>query len=135
MMKLNILWILALVLSSAASAATQGVIIQVARRLAMQANEPAPPKEYFVDIGARDGVREGDTLEVSRSIPVVEAQTAGSFHVMKVVLGEVKVTLVGETSSLARVLRLKPPSELPPMEFFSFVLGDQVELKSGLPFQ
>jgi hypothetical protein len=101
----------------------------------MQANEPAPPKEYFVDIGARDGVREGDLLEVSRSIPVVEAQTAGSFHVMKVVLGEVKVTLVGETSALARVERLRPPSELPPMEFFSFVLGDQVELKTGLPFQ
>jgi hypothetical protein len=101
----------------------------------MQANEPAPPKEYFVDIGARDGVRDGDVLEVSRKVPVVEAQTAGSFHVLKVVLGEVKVTLVGETSAVARVHHIKPPTELPPMEFFSFVLGDQVELKSGLPFR
>ncbi len=101
----------------------------------MQANEPQPPKEYFVDIGARDGVREGDTLEVFRNIPVVEAQTAGSFHMMKVLLGEVKVTLVGETSSLARVQKLRAPQELPPMEFYSFVLGDLVELKSGLPFQ
>ncbi len=101
----------------------------------MQANEPTPAKEFFIDIGARDGVREGDTLEVSRSIPVVEAQTAGSFHEMKVILGEIKVTLVGQTSSLARVQRIKPPAELPPMEFFSFVLGDQVELKSSLPFQ
>lgn len=100
----------------------------------MQANEPAPPKEFFIDIGSRDGLREGDLLEVSRKIPVVEAQTAGSFHIMKVVMGEVKVTLVGETSALARVHRIKAPTELPPLEFNSFVLGDQVEMKSGLPF-
>ncbi len=127
--------ILGVLVAAPVFGATQGVIIQVARRLAMQANEPTPPKEFFIDMGARDGVREGDVLEVSRSIPVVEAQTAGSFHMMKVVLGEVKVTLVGETSALTRVERLRPPADLPPMEFFSFVLGDQVELKSGLPFQ
>ena len=36
----------------------------MARRLRMSYAEPIPPKDYFIDMGQRDGLKVGDVLEV-----------------------------------------------------------------------
>ena len=95
--------------------------------------EPVPPKEYFLDLGDRDGIKSGDILAVYRNLPVINGQAGGPWHLMRVNIGEVRVHFVGETTALARETENREPASLPPMEYLSFMIGDEVERKSHLP--
>ncbi|MFM8314874.1 MAG: hypothetical protein ACKOA8_11365 [Deltaproteobacteria bacterium] len=120
---------------SQANATAMGTIIQVARRLRMSYSEPVPPKDYFIDLGERDGLKVGDRVEVYRYVPVPNRMASGDWHVMKVTLGELKIKQVGESTSVARYEREREINSLPAMEYQSLMLGDQVILKTGLPFK
>ena len=120
---------------SQANATAMGTIIQVARRLRMSYSEPVPPKDYFIDLGERDGLKVGDMVEVYRYVPVPNRMASGDWHVMKVTLGELKIKQVGESTSVARYEREREINSLPAMEYQSLMLGDQVILKTGLPFK
>ncbi len=120
---------------SQANATAMGTIIQVARRLRMSYSEPVPPKDYFIDLGERDGLKVGDRVEVYRYVPVPNRMASGDWHVMKVTLGELRIKQVGESTSVARYEREREINSLPAMEYQSLMLGDQVILKTGLPFK
>lgn len=129
------LFSLAMVLIQPTFAQSNGAIIQVARRLRMSYSEPMPPKDYFIDLGQRDGLKVGDVLEVFRYVPVPNRMASGDWHVMKVSVGELIVKQVGESTSVARTERERELNSLPAMEYQSLMLGDQVSVKTGLPFK
>jgi hypothetical protein len=52
---------------------------------------------------------------------------------IRVVLGELRVVLIGETASVARVQSQRPEAQLPVLDFSGFRIGDSVEAKSSLP--
>ena len=116
------------------NATPAGQIIQISRKLRLSPKEPLPEKEFYIDLGSRDGIREGDILSVGRKVPVVDATHGADWHLLQTDLGELKVILVGETLSLARVQRVREPAELPPVDYTQFMLGDEVKLKADLPF-
>lgn len=133
---------LLLVLSHSFSlfATNHGNIIQVTRKLRMSYREPLPPKEFYFDLGVRDGLKEGDIVEVFRMIPVVNSMSGGAWHLMRVTLGQMRITFVGESTSIGRSVNDREPASLPSVDYQSFMIGDQVEAKvpdakSGLPFQ
>lgn len=103
-----------------------GSIIQVQRKIRMSDAEPLAPKEYFVDIGSRDGLKAGESLEVYRSLPVINGQAGGPWHLMRVKIGDLRVAYVGETSALAREEDGRDLASLPPLEYQTFMLGDEV---------
>jgi len=109
-----------------------GNIIQVQRKIRMSDAEPISPKEYFVDMGSRDGLKEGESLEVYRSIPVINGQGGGPWHLMRVKIGDLRVAHVGETSALAREEQGRNIASLPPMEYQTFMLGDEVMRRTVL---
>lgn len=110
-----------------------GSVIQVGRPLAMDSDGPRPPKEYYVNLGSRDGLSPGEVLQVTRQVPVVDAMGGGDWHLLKVVMGEMEVVLVGETASLTRELRVREPAQLPPLDYQTFMVGDKVSRRAGLP--
>jgi len=112
-----------------------GAIIQVQRKIRMSDADPLPPKEYFVDLGSRDGVQAGEQLEVYRTIPVVNGHSGGPWHVLRVKIGDLRIDYVGETSSLAREVEGRDIASLPPLETSSFMLGDEVSRKTGLQIE
>ena len=116
-------------------AVSQGEIIQVTRRLQMRSEDPKPPKEFYINLGSRNGVREGDILEVNRSVSVLHAGVGDEAYLLPTVMAELKVVLVGENVSLAREYESRQPAQLPPLDNLSVMLGDEVVLKGGLPFQ
>ena len=118
-----------------AFATASGTVIQVARRLRMSYSEPMPPKDYFIDLGERDGLKVGDTIEAFRYVPVPSRMASGDWHVMRVTLGELKVKQVGESTSVARFEKERELNSLPAMDYQSLMLGDQVIVKTGLPFK
>lgn len=129
-----------LTLISHNSFAAQGNIIQVSRKLRMSYREPNPPKEFYVDLGSRDGLKEGDIIEVFRMIPVVNSMSGGAWHLMRVTLGQLRVTFLGESTAIGRSVNDREPASLPSVEYQAYMIGDQVEAKiqdskTGLPFQ
>jgi hypothetical protein len=127
--------ILAVVWVDTAHGTVTGTIIQVARRLRMSYSEPLPPKDYFIDLGERDGIKVGDVIEAFRYVPVPNRMASGDWHVMRVSLGDLKVKQVGESTSVARFEKDREINALPAMDYQSLMLGDQVILKTGLPFK
>lgn len=111
---------------------SSGSIIQVQRKIKMTEADPLPPKEYFIDLGERDGLHAGESLEVYRQIPVINGQSGAPWHVLRVKIGDLRVDYVGETSSLAREQDGRDLASLPPLEYQTFMLGDEVFRRTGL---
>jgi len=116
-------------------AAKPGSILNVSHALRMSSSEPEPARDYFVDLGARDGLKEGDVLTVSRQLYVGSANWSGPNHLIRVALGEVKVITLGETASIARAVGTRPAAELPSLDYPGFLIGDAVEAKTDLPIR
>ena len=130
-------WIVLLCLGVATPgfALLEGTIIQITRPLAMTSLPPLPPKDFYIDIGQHDGVKVGDVLEVSRELTVVNGLSGLPDHVMKVVIGNLKIILAGDFNSIGRAEGGLNPQELPSLDPPTFMLGDLVHLKSSLPFR
>jgi len=109
-----------------------GSIIQVQRKIRMSDAEELSPKEYFIDMGSRDGLTEGESLQVFRYVPVVNGQSGGPWHVLRINIGSLKVAFVGETSSLAREENGRDLASLPPLEYKTFMMGDEVARRTVL---
>ncbi len=118
--------------SVCAHAHKNGNIIQVSRKLRMSYREPNPPKEYYVDLGIRDGVKVGDVVEVYRMVPVVNSMSGGAWHLMRVSLGELKLSVVGESTAIGRSYNDREPQSLPSLEYQAFMIGDEVEFKTEI---
>jgi hypothetical protein len=117
----------------ALGAANPGTLIQVTRRLRMSFNDPVPPKDFFIDLGTRNGVKVGDVFEVSRHLPVNNALSGSPWHLMRIVLGEIRIYAVGESTAVGRAEIEREPSSLPAMDYSVFMVGDEVQLKTNLP--
>ena len=96
----------------------------------MTSAEPLPLKDFYLDIGRRDGLKEGDLVTVVREFPVLNQATGQPTQLMKIPLGQLKVVALGASHCFARIQEARPPSELPAMESFSIMVGDEVELVS-----
>lgn len=100
----------------------------------MTTAEGLPPKDFFIDIGSREGIRDGDILTVYRVMPVINGLAGTPYHLMRVPLGELRVMTTGEAVSMGRLHVQRDINEMPAMVSQQFMLGDQVQLKSSLPF-
>lgn len=112
----------------------QGSIIYISRKLKMSSSEPATAKDFYVDLGERQGLKLGDILEVFRVTPVLNGVTGDASNFVRIHLGDIKIILLGEFSSIGRVNAVVDPKDLPVLDHSSFMLGDAVEPKSSLPF-
>lgn len=99
----------------------------------MSSSEALPQKDFYVGLGARDGVRVGDTFSVRRAISMSNGQSDANIHLIHVPLGELRVLAVGDTASIARVENVVESSLLPAFQYPGFMVGDEVLAKSGLP--
>jgi len=123
--------ILCLLVPTVGYAAIAGSIINVSHGFRMKEAEPPPPRDFYLDLGSRDGVKAGDVLQVTRQISIGNAMWSGPTHLLRVVLGEVQILTVGETASIARVQSQRAASELPTLDYSTFMVGDSVEAKTA----
>jgi len=128
----KLILILSLFITTQNSFSASGSIIQVTRRLRMSYMESLAPKDYFIDLGHRNGVQVGDILQVYRMVPVMNQLTGGAWHLMKAVLGEVKIYMVGESTCVGHLESDRDLSSIPVHDYPNFMLGDQVESKAPL---
>ena len=110
-------------------------IVLVTRRLRMSVKEAVPAKDFFFDLGSKDGVRDGDVLAVFRELPVMDGFAGMPGQAMRVPLGEIRVMTAGERISVGRQHSARDAADLPAMLSSTFMMGDSVQIKSSLPFR
>jgi hypothetical protein len=111
-----------------------GTIIHASRPLRMSYTEPLPPKDFYVNLGAHDGLKLGDRLVVHRNVGVGDAFSDASAHLVSVSLADLQIVAVGETACIARVDTTVPASAaLPSLQYAGPMVGDEVFTKTGLP--
>ena len=120
---------------SLAGATPSGSIIQISHKLKMTAEEPLPEKDFYIDLGSRDGVKVGDSFDIFRKLTVTNVPSGGAVDLFKLPFGELKVYLVGDSASVAHITRTPEFKDLPVVDYANVMLGDDVRLKSSLPFQ
>jgi len=115
--------------------AFSATIVLVSRRLRMSAKEAVPAKDFFFDLGSKDGVRDGDILAVYRELPVMDGLAGMPTQAMRIPLGEIRVVNAGERVSVGRQHTARDAADLPAMLSSTFMMGDVVQMKSSLPFR
>lgn len=108
-------------------------IIQVNRPLRMRAKDPVPAREFYFDLGRRDGLREGMVLEVVRTMSVVDGRTGSVGYPLRMLLGELVVVGVDERVGWGRAYRVRNPQDLPTLDLAGFIVGDEVRVKTRSP--
>lgn len=101
----------------------------------MASSDPVPEKDYFIDVGSRSGIKPGDTFDIFRKVTAVNVSSGEAAELFQVPFGEMKVFVVGEYASVARITKAPEFKDIPVMKYNGVMLGDEVRLKSSLPFQ
>jgi hypothetical protein len=105
----------------------------VARKLRLSYADPLPGKDFYINLGARHGVKPGDRLVVQRVLTTPDAMSEQAMHVIPVTLGEILVVAVGDSACIGRQDTQAGSAALPFLQYPGFMVGDDVSLKSGLP--
>lgn len=85
-----------------------------------------PPKDIFVSIGKKDGVRNGTSLEVLRRIPTYDLSAEKLHGEMIFPFAKLKIIHADQISSIARVENIYPTSSAPSVAPRSIQIGDIV---------
>lgn len=94
----------------------------------MSYTEPQPPKDFYVNMGSRDGVKVGDRLKVTRLLSLSDGFSDGAVLLVPVVLGTLQIVTVGETAAIGREDAPSPVNTLPGLQYTGFMVGDEVQV-------
>jgi hypothetical protein len=103
-------------------------VYEVFRSIDLGENDRPPPKEFFVNMGALQGVKKGSVLDVYRKISSFDnlAEKLGGEHLVPV--GRIKVIHADERSAIARIDRYVSLEQEPALLPQSIMIGDLVRL-------
>lgn len=119
--------------SSVGLQAANGTIVHASRKLRFSYTEALPLKDFYINLGARDGVHVGDKLTVQRIVAVRDGFNDGKIHTVPVPMGMIQIVAVGETSAIGREESSTPAASLPAFQYIGFMVGDEVLAKTDLP--
>lgn len=105
------------------------IVYNIAQELPMGYKNEKVKKNYYVNIGAKQGLREGTILNVLRTISRTNPYKSKERYDYSVKVAEVKVIHVGEDSSIASMLAMKDTKDMPMFDINSVMIGDSVSVK------
>ncbi len=113
------------------------VVYSVYRALDLgQANPDAAPitsiqKDYYINMGTANGLREGATLDVYRKLPTYDVQAEKLYREITFKVGTVKVIHVEANAAVARIEKLLAPEKMPSTPYKTVMVGDLVRPSQG----
>jgi hypothetical protein len=87
----------------------------------------APQRDYYVNMGAANGLRAGSQLEVSRRIATYDLLNEKLYKDMTLPVGKLKVIHVEANSAICRVDKLAPIADNPALSTRAVMVGDIVK--------
>jgi hypothetical protein len=105
------------------------IIYSVAQDIPMGVENEVIHKNYYVNMGSKQGLDHGTVLDVFRVISRADPYETKKRYNYRVKIGELKVLHTEDDSSITELSEIKPQSENIYFEIPSFMIGDHVEVK------
>lgn len=121
--------ILFFIFTATMSFARDYIIFSIAQDLPMDDSEVKPKKNFYINMGVQQGIKEGSLLDVYRIISRLDPYENKKRYNYKVKIGEVKVLHAEENSSIATAKILNTSNEHPLFEINNLMIGDHVDVK------
>ncbi len=130
MKTLNLRFILFIILGLIMSQAhpREYIIYSVAQDLPMGYENEVINKNYYVNMGSKQGLDHGTVLDVYRVISRLDPYKTKKHYNYRVKIGELKVLHTEDDISIAELSEIKPASDKIYFEIPSFMIGDHVEV-------
>ena len=110
--------------------AKDATVFDVRRPIAME-NDEKPPKDYYINAGANDGLKAGMIVTVERRQSLYDPYQNKSPGDLVVTVGQLRLIHVQGDMSVARLENIDGRQNLPTIEFEAVMVGDKVDLASA----
>ena len=116
--------------SSTVSQAKNVFVFAVHRPLAMK-NGEHPPKDIYINAGASDGLKSGETISIDRRQALQDMYKGSALSDLVMKVGEIRLIHVQPDISVGRVISLVKYDTAPAVDFDAIMVGDQVDMGSA----
>jgi hypothetical protein len=110
--------------------ATEFTVYNVLKNLDLGTPEETTRKDYYVNMGANQGVRLGSTLEVYRRVPTYDGENQKYYQDIIFAFAKLKVIHVEKSAAVGRLEKFLPPEKTPVAIPQMVMVGDIVRLNS-----
>lgn len=86
-------------------------------------------KNYYINIGAKQGVRKGSILNVFRQVTENDPYESKRRYSYEIKVGELEIIHQDEDASIAITKQLSSKENYPILEIKRFMVGDEVKIK------
>lgn len=127
--ELPVLFMITLTFTASMAIAKDYVIYSIAQDIPMGNKEEIIRKNFYVDMGATQGVKKGSVLDVYRVVSVLDPYESKKRFNHRVKIGEVKVLHAEDSSAIGVLNKLEEAEETPVFEVGKMMIGDIVTVK------
>lgn len=87
-----------------------------------------PQRDFYLNMGAAHGVREGMTIEVSRRVPTYDVISEKLYQDVTFPIARLKIIHVESTAAIARMDKMLPLEKTPAISPRAVMVGDLVKV-------
>jgi len=132
MKKINLrfIFILAWLLSTTTLSAKDYIIYSVVQELPMGEEGEILKKNFYVNMGDKQGIETGNVLDVFRVISRLDPYETKKRYNHRVKIGELEILHTEEDSSIAILKDINNSAKSPLFDIPAFMIGDRVDVKT-----
>lgn len=127
-MKLSCIKIILLLCFVSVALAKEPVIYSIDQDIPMGEENEILKKNFYINIGANQGVKKGTMLDVYRTLSRINPYDNGARINYKFKVGEIKVIHAEDEAAIAEFAKFSPPSKQTYVEIDHFMIGDFVSV-------
>ena len=128
---LQFLTVLIFLFTASMSVAKEYIIFSIVQDIPMGTEGEVVKKNYYVNIGGQQGVKEGSILDVYRTISRVDPYSSKQRYNYKIKIGQLKVLHSEDTAAIGILKQIKTGEDAPLYEIDNFMIGDLVSVNTG----
>ena len=125
---LQLIAILTVVFMASMSMAKDFLVISISQDFPMKNGETNLKKNFYINVGNKDGIIEGTKLNVYRNKLLHDPYQTKKNYSYKIKIGELKVIHTEPTSSIAILSQLTPMAKQVQLDVNGVMIGDNVEV-------
>ncbi len=127
--ELPVLFMIALTFTATMAIAKDYVIYSIAQDIPMGNKDEVIKKNFYVDMGKSQGVKQGTILDVYRVVSVLDPYESKKRFNHRIKIGEMKVLHAEDSSAIGILNKLEDGEEAPVFEIGKMMIGDIVTVK------
>ena len=129
LLTIKVLFIASLMFTASMGVAREYIIYSIMQDISMgDEGDEGIKKNYYINLGQKQGLREGTSLDVFRHISILDPYQSKNRYNYKVKVGELEVIHVESSSAIAITKSLRSGAKVPYFELSGFMIGDKVDV-------